>query len=69
MIHCGATGQATAVHSPVRTVMNFFDIRSGPNSVFYPVGTGDNVGGSAKLIANFYVMPRLMSEVWLSLPA
>jgi hypothetical protein len=70
MIHCGSTRQATAVHSLARTVINFFDIRSGPNPVSYPVGvgTGDNVGSSAKLIANFYVVPRLVSEVWLSLP-
>lgn len=68
MIHCGTTRQATAVRSPVRTVIIFFCFRSGPNPVFYPVGTGDNAGGSAKLIANFYVVSRLMSEVWLSLP-
>jgi len=68
MIHCGTTRQSTAVRSPVRTVINFFYIRSGPNPVSYPVDTGDNVGGTGMLIANFYVVPRLMSEVGLSLP-
>jgi len=68
MIHCGSTRQSTAVRSPVRTVIGFFYIRSGPNPVSYPVDTGDNVGGTGKLIANFYVVPRFMREVWLSLP-